>query len=178
VLGNVSLLQLTSRLLNLGLHKARANWYSDLFRIDSLQISALLFARAAIAVGAPLLIFALAGRRTAAVVAGATALFVSLSDIGRTQRGRIGCHLVRTAINRLYMLAQIALAAIVAAFDRLGFALNAALGYMAFTVFVILIVELALASSVPPSVLVLERLYDVSVGCLIAGIMIWLRTSK
>jgi len=66
------------------------------------------------------------------------------------------------------MLAQIAFAAIVAAFGRLGFALNAALGYMAFTVFVILVVELAVESSVPPFTLVLERLYDVSIGCLIA----------
>ena len=325
---------------------ANANWYRDLFRIDTSQVSALLFARAAIAVGVPLLGFALAGHRSAAVVAGATALFVSLSDIGRTRRERIGtmtlttiailvggfvgdkyggtslwdealiltsafiagwvsnshpaiatvarfaalataagvgmqvtdpvavaavfvggacamgvayaiwkihdippdeefmdwtvgvrrafqsaeagswfaiCYAgacafslfvaqklgvhnpdwatfavimvmrpegmvslkqvvrymvgtiagvpVATLLAQLssnYMLAQIAFAAIVAAFGRLGFALNAALGYMAFTVFVILVVELAVESSVPPSTLVLERLYDVSIGCLIA----------
>jgi len=49
----------------------------------------------------------------------------------------------------------------------LGFALNAAFGYLAFTVFVILIVEIVRESSVPPSMLVLTRLYDVGVGCVI-----------
>lgn len=95
-----------------------ANWYRDLFRIDSSQISALLFVRIAIAVGAPLLGFALA--------------------------------------------------TVAAAFGRLGFAPNPAPGYLAFTVFVILIVELVRVSSVPPFELVLTRLYDVGVGCVIA----------
>jgi len=340
-----------------------ANWYSDLFRIDSSRISVLLFVRVAIAVGAPLLGFALAGHRTAAVAAGATALFVSLSDIGRTRRGRAGtmalttvvillggfigdkyglttfadetlilasafvagwvsnshpgisavarfaalataagvgmqvtdpvaaaavlvggagaigvayamwlmddiapdenfmdweagvrrafagkdaglwfalCYAVACALSLLvaeqlgvhnpywatftvimvmrregmvslnlvilymlgtiagvpaaallaqlsngYPLAQIALATIAAAFARLGFALNAALGYLAFTMFVVLIVELAQESSVPPSALVLTRLYDVGVGCvialiatLIAGVGRWRRYSE
>ena len=46
--------------------------------------------------------------------------------------------------------------------------LIAALGYLAFTVFVVLIVELVRESSVPPSALVLTRLYDVGIGCAIA----------
>jgi uncharacterized membrane protein YccC len=113
---------------------------------------------------------------------------VSLKQVVRYMVGTIPGAPAATLFAQLssdYMLAQIVLAAIVAAFGRLGFALDAALGYMAFTVFVILIVELALESSVPPFVLVLERLYDVNVGCLIAlvgtliaGIKIWLRTSK
>lgn len=325
---------------------ASANWVRDLFRIDSSQISVLLFVRVAIAVGVPLLGFALAEHRTAAVAGGATALFVSLNDIGRTARGRVGTMVLTTvfmllgsfigdkfggttladealilasafvagwvsnshpaiaaiarftalataagvgmqiadpvaaaavlvggtsaicvavaswflherlpdesfmnwnagvkrafagtdaglwfaicyasacafslfAAERLgvdnpywatfavivvmrpegmlslklvihymvgtivavplatlitqlasdYELMHIALAAIAAAFGRLGFALNAALGYLAFTVFVILIVEIARESSVPPYALVLTRLYDVSVGCAIA----------
>lgn len=65
-----------------------ANWYRDLFRIDSSQISALLFGRVAIAVGTPIFVLWLAGHDTAAVAGGATALFVSLSDIGRTRRER------------------------------------------------------------------------------------------
>jgi Fusaric acid resistance protein-like len=325
---------------------ASENWHRDLFRIDASQVSTLLFVRVAIAVGLPLLGFALAGHRTAAVAGGATAFFVSLSDIGRSRRGRAGtmalttvfmllggaigdrfggttladealivasafiagwvcnshpgiaavarftalataagvgmqiadpvaagavllggasaigtayavwlmydsphdekfmdwhagarralagsdaglwfaiCYAVACAFSlfaaeqlgvnnpywatfavivvmrpeglvslRLvihymvgtiagvpaatllaqmatdYELVHIALAAIVGAFGRLGFALNAALGYLAFTVFVILIVELARDSPVPPSALALTRLYDVSVGCIIA----------
>lgn len=335
-----------TRALKLGTHMAYKNWHRDLFSIDASQISALLFVRVAIAVGSPLLGFALAGHRTAAVAGGATAFFVSLSDIGRSRRGRVGtmalttvCMLLGGCIGDLfggttladetlivasafiagwvsnshpgiaavarftalataagvgmqiadpvailavllggasaigtayavwliydtppdekfmdwtagakralagsdaglwfaicyagacafslfaaeqlgvknpywatfaviavmrpeglvslrlvihymvgttagvpsasvlaqassdYELAHIALAAIAAAFGRLGFALNAALGYLAFTVFLILIVELARDSPVPPSALVLTRLYDVSVGCIIA----------
>lgn len=323
-----------------------AKWLRDLFRIDPSQISVLLFVGVAIAVAVPLLGFALAGHPSAAVAGGATALFVSLSDIGRTPRGRAGT-MVLTAVFMLlggfigdkfggttladevlilasafvagwvsnshpgiaaitrftalataagvgmqiadpvaaaavlvggtsaiclaltswslhdglpdksfmdlnagvkraiagtgagpwfaicyasacafslfaaeqlgvdnpywatfaviavmrpegmlslklvihymvgtivgvpaatliaqlasdYELVHIALAAIVAAVGRLGFALNAALGYLALTVFVILIVEIVRESSVPPYALVLTRLYDVSVGCAIA----------
>jgi hypothetical protein len=323
-----------------------ANWRRDLFRIHSSQISVLLFVAVAIAVAVPLLGFALAGHPTAAVAGGATALFVSLSDIGRTPRGRAGTMVLTTvfmllggfigdkfggttladealilasafvagwvsnshpgiaaiarftalataagvgmqiadpvaaaavlvggtsaicvalaswllrdglpdesfmvwnagvkraiagadagpwfaicyasscasslfAAERLgvdnpywatfavivvmrpegmfslklvihymvgtiagvpaatlimqlasdYELLHIALAAIMAAFARLGLALNAALGYLALTVFFILIVEIVRESSVPPYALVLTRLYDVSVGCAIA----------
>jgi Fusaric acid resistance protein-like len=62
----------------------------------------------------------------------------------------------------------VALATIAAACGRLGFALNAAAGYLAFTVFLVLIIELVRGGAVPPSALVLTRLYDVGVGCVIA----------
>ena len=327
-------------------HMAAANWYRDLFRIDSSQISVLLFVRVAIAVGTPLLVFWLAGHGSAAVVGGATALLVSLCDIGRTRRERTGtmalaavamliggfigakfglttladetlilvsafvagwvsashpgisavarfaalataagvgmqitdpvaaaavlfggagamaaayamwllrevrpdenfmdwaagvhraiagtgagfwfavcfagacafslfaakqlgvqnpywatftvvvvmrregmvslklaslymlgtiagvpCATILAQFSIGYPLVQIALATLAAAFVRLGFALNAALGYLGFTVFVVLLVELARESAVPPTELVLTRLYDVGVGCAIA----------
>ena len=124
------------------------NWYRDLFRIDSSQISALLFVRVAIAVGAPLLGFALAGHLTAAIAGGATALFVSLSDIGRTRRGRAGTMALTTVV--------ILLGGFVG--DKFGLTTWADEA---------LIVELVRESSVPPSMLVLTRLYDVGVGCVI-----------
>lgn len=330
-------------------------WYRDLFRIDSRQISALLFVRVAIAVGAPMLVLVLAGHRIAAIVAGATAMFATLSDVGRTPRERASTMAVATiailigglvgskfggttwademfilvsafvagwvsnsqpgisAIARfgalattagagmqvhdplaaaavlaggacaigagyairlasdaaadqnfmdwragirrafagvgagpwfaacyagacavsllaaeqlgvhspywatftvilvmrhegtaslklvvLYMLgtlagvpvagmlatltaghplAHVALATIAAACGRLGFALNAAVGYLAFTVFLVILIELARDSAVPPAALVLTRLYDVGVGCaiaLVATLIAWL----
>jgi len=80
-----------ARLLNRGeAHMTAANLYRDLFRIDISQISGLLFVRVAIAAGTPLLVFLLAGHGSAAVVGGATALLVSLCDIGRTRRERTG----------------------------------------------------------------------------------------
>jgi len=66
------------------------NWYRDLFRIESHGASALLFVRVAIAVGVPLFGFVLIGHLPAAVAAGATAMFVTMSDIGVTRGGRIG----------------------------------------------------------------------------------------
>ena len=65
-------------------------------------------------------------------------------------------------------MALVALATLAAACGRLGFALNAAAGYLAFTVFLVVIIELIRDSAVPPSALVLTRLYDVGVGCVIA----------
>jgi Fusaric acid resistance protein-like len=65
-------------------------------------------------------------------------------------------------------LALVALATMAAACGRLGFALNAAIGYLAFTVFLVVIIELVRGGAVPPSALVLTRLYDVGVGCAIA----------
>jgi Fusaric acid resistance protein-like len=66
-----------------------SGWYRDLFRIDSTRISILLFVRVAIAVGIPMFGFVLAGYRFAAIAGGATALFVTLSDLGPTPRERI-----------------------------------------------------------------------------------------
>ena len=337
-------------------------WYRDLIRIDSSQISALLFVRVAIAVGAPLLVFWLVDHRIAAVAGGATALFVSFCDIGQTRSERVRtmaiatlamllggfigakfgtetyadeaiiivsafvagwvskshpgisavarftalvtaggvgmkvtdpvaavallcggaaaigvayamwlmddvrpdenfmdwragvrraiagadaglwfafCYAGACALSLLvakqlgldnpywatftvivlmrregvaslnlvilclsgtiagvptaallaqlsngYPLVQIALAATAAALVRLGLALNAGLGYLAFTVFVVLIVEFARESSMAPGALVLTRLYDVGVGCVIvlvatviAGLKNWRRQS-
>jgi hypothetical protein len=65
------------------------NFYRELFRIESRRVSTLLFARVAIAVGVPLFLFVLIGHPWAAVAAGATAMFVTMSDIGVTRRGRV-----------------------------------------------------------------------------------------
>ena len=71
-------------------------WYRDLIRIDPSQISVLLFVRVAIAVGAPLFVFWLVGHRVAAVAGGATALFVSLCDIGQTRSERARTMVIAT----------------------------------------------------------------------------------
>jgi hypothetical protein len=61
------------------------------------------------------------------------------------------------------------LATLVAAFARIGFALNPALGYMAFTMFLLFVVHVTLVSSgVVPSHLLAARIYDVAVGCALA----------
>lgn len=65
-------------------------------------------------------------------------------------------------------LVQIGLATVTAACTRLGAAINPALGYLAFTAFIVLIVELVQSGTVPPFELALTRLYDVGFGCLIA----------
>jgi uncharacterized membrane protein YccC len=80
----------------------------------------------------------------------------------------VPCATILAQLSIGYPLVQIALATLAAAFVRLGFTLNAALGYLGFTVFVVLLVELARESAVPPTELVLTRLYDVGVGCAIA----------
>lgn len=74
------------------------NWYRDLFRIDSGGVSALLFVRVAIAVGMPLFGFVQMGHVPAAVAAGATAMFVTMSDIGVTRRGRVGMMVAATLV--------------------------------------------------------------------------------
>jgi hypothetical protein len=68
----------------------------NLFKIDSGSISAVLTARVAVAVGVPLLGFLLAGRPLAAVVAAATAMFVTLSDVGNSAKERGGTMLAAT----------------------------------------------------------------------------------
>ena len=65
-------------------------------------------------------------------------------------------------------LALASLATLAAALGRLGFAVNPALGYMAFTVFLVLVVEIAAGGHAPAAGLVATRLYDVGVGCAIA----------
>jgi Fusaric acid resistance protein-like len=54
-----------------------------------------------------------------------------------------------------------------AAVTRVGFALNPSLGYLTFTAFLLFGVHLASGHAVPPHLLA-ARVYDVSVGCLLA----------
>jgi Fusaric acid resistance protein-like len=66
-------------------------------------------------------------------------------------------------------IALAVLATLVAALARVGMAINPALGFMAFTMFLLFAVYAVLASSAGPAPAVLEtRLYDVTVGCVIA----------
>jgi hypothetical protein len=58
------------------------HWYTDIFRIGSAPLAAAVTIRSAIAVGIPLIGFVVSGHNTAGVVGGATAMFVTLSDIG------------------------------------------------------------------------------------------------
>ena len=56
-----------------------------------------MFVRVALAVGLPMIGFTLAGQPLAAVAAGATAMFVTLCDVGRTTPSRAGMMLLGTA---------------------------------------------------------------------------------
>lgn len=69
---------------------------SGLFRIDSSKVSFILFLRVAVAVGLPLFGFMTAGHPGAAIIGGAIALFVSMSDVGVTRRGRLATMTVST----------------------------------------------------------------------------------
>ena len=63
------------------------------------------------------------------------------------------------------------LATLVTAFARVGFAINPTFGYMAFTMYLLFVVQLIeLSAGVVPHLLG-ARIYDVFVGCLLA--MIW-----
>ena len=72
--------------------------FRDLFKIGSGSISAMLTLRVAAAVGVPLLGFLVAGRPLAAVVAAASAMFATLSDIGTSVSERAGTMLATTAV--------------------------------------------------------------------------------
>ena len=75
------------------------------------------------------------------------------------------------AIHEPVAIAVIATA--VAAFARIGFAINPALGFTAFTVFLILVVDLALSHVGAEPHLFWQRIYDVAVGCAIALVGTW-----
>lgn len=66
-----------------------ATWYQSLFQLGRGPIPLALTARVAVAVGIPLIGFLLTGDALAGVVAGATAMFVTLSDIGTTRKERL-----------------------------------------------------------------------------------------
>jgi hypothetical protein len=64
-------------------------WYRQLFEIAPGPIAAALFARVALAVGVPLVLGIVTGQTLAGVVAAATAMFVTMCDVGTTRRGRL-----------------------------------------------------------------------------------------
>lgn len=66
-----------------------AQWYRDLYRIGSVTGVQAVVLRVAVAVGIPLVGSVLLGHPAAGVAGGATALFVTMSDIGHTARGRL-----------------------------------------------------------------------------------------
>ncbi len=68
----------------------RISWFDDLFKIGSLPGARTVTVRMVVAVGIPLVGGVLLGHPAAAVVGGCTALFVTLSDIGNTERVRLG----------------------------------------------------------------------------------------
>jgi hypothetical protein len=65
-------------------------------------------------------------------------------------------------------LALAVLATLAAAFARIGFAMNPSLGFMAFTMFLLFIVGIILVSAGVVPHLLETRLYDVTVGCVLA----------
>jgi len=68
------------------------------------------------------------------------------------------------------------LASVAAASARIGMAVNPALGYMGFTIFVVLVVDLALPSAGAPTQLLLTRIVDVGIGCALSLIGLLLAT--
>ena len=66
-----------------------ARWYQDLYRIGSVTGVKAVVLRVAVAVGIPLVGSVLLGHPAAGVAGGATALFVTMSDIGQSARGRL-----------------------------------------------------------------------------------------
>lgn len=71
-------------------HAMSHSWYRDLYKIDAVKGVRAVVLRVALAVGAPLIGGVLLGHPGAAVAGGATALFVTLSDIGETASVRLG----------------------------------------------------------------------------------------
>ena len=65
-------------------------------------------------------------------------------------------------------LALAVLATLVAASARLGFTLNPCLGYLSFTLFLLFVAHLVAGGGAPVPHLFETRLYDVSVGCVLA----------
>lgn len=65
-------------------------WYRDLYKVGSIAGAQAVFFRVALAVGIPLIGGVLLGHPSAAVVGGATGLFVTLSDIGQNPADRLG----------------------------------------------------------------------------------------
>jgi hypothetical protein len=68
----------------------------ELFKLAPGPVPVLMFVRVALAVGLPMIGFTLAGQPLAAVAAGATAMFVTLCDVGRSMASRAGMMLLGT----------------------------------------------------------------------------------
>jgi Fusaric acid resistance protein-like len=66
------------------------DWYRDLYKIGSVVGAKAVTLRMTLAVGVPMIGGTLIGHPAAAVVGGATALFVTLSDIGHSPAARLG----------------------------------------------------------------------------------------
>jgi hypothetical protein len=69
----------------------------DLFQLAPGPVPVLMFVRVALAVGVPMLGFTLAGQPLLAVAGGATAVFVTLCDVGSDTRGRVAMMLLGVA---------------------------------------------------------------------------------
>lgn len=69
----------------------------DVFKLAPGPVPVLMFVRVALAVGVPMLGFTLAGQPLAAVAGGATAMFVTLCDVGTTTRSRAAMMLLGIA---------------------------------------------------------------------------------
>ena len=69
---------------------------NDLFKLAPGPVPALMFVRVVLAVGVPMIGFTLAGQPLAAVAAGATAMFVTLCDVGRSTPSRTAMMLLGT----------------------------------------------------------------------------------
>lgn len=70
---------------------------TELFKLAPGPVPVLMFARVALAAGLPMIGFTLAGQPLAAVAAGATAMFVTLCDVGRSTPTRAGMMLLGMA---------------------------------------------------------------------------------
>jgi Fusaric acid resistance protein-like len=97
---------------------------------------------------------------------GTVSLKMIVQYMAGTLAGILAAALVVHLVSVLGVIALIAVAC--AAFVRVGLALNPALGFMGLTAFVMLAIETALQAEAAHVQLLSTRLYDVSVGCLLA----------
>lgn len=97
---------------------------------------------------------------------GVTSLRLVIHYMAGTLIGIPIAYVLYHAIEQPVAIAMVA--TVVAAGSRIGFALNPALGFAAFTVFFLLVIDLALSHSGAPPHLLSVRLYDVTVGCVLA----------
>jgi Fusaric acid resistance protein-like len=97
---------------------------------------------------------------------GTVSLKIIVQYMVGTLAGILAAALIVHLVSVLGVIALIAVAC--AAFARVGLALNPALGFMGLTVFFVLAIDIALQGEAIHAHLASTRLYDVSVGCLLA----------